>query len=115
MTVAPCEHIFNAVKIDEAAARLEALGNPTRLKIYRALVRAGELGQAVGKLQARLGIPASTLSHHLKTLLIVGLITQQRDASTLICRANYPVMKGLIGFLTEECCIEEKSSRSDAA
>jgi DNA-binding transcriptional ArsR family regulator len=115
LTVAPCEHIFNAVKIDEAAARLEALGNPTRLKIYRALVRAGELGQAVGKLQARLGIPASTLSHHLKTLLIVGLITQQRDATTLICRANYPVMKGLIGFLTEECCIEEKSSRSDAA
>jgi hypothetical protein len=45
----------------------------------------------------------------------VGLITQQRDATTLICRANYPVMKGLIGFLTEECCIEEKSSRSDAA
>ena len=115
MTIAPCEHIFNAVKIDEAAARLEALGNPTRLKIYRALVRAGELGQAVGKLQARLGIPASTLSHHLKTLLIVGLITQQRDATTLICRANYPVMKGLIGFLTEECCIEEKSCRSDAA
>jgi ArsR family transcriptional regulator len=103
------------MKIDEAAARLEALGNPTRLKIYRVLVRAGEPGLPVGKLQARLGIPASTLSHHLKTLLIVGLITQERDATTLICRANYPVMEGLIGFLTEECCAEEKLSRSDAA
>ena len=43
------------------------------------------------------------------------VITQQRDATTLICRANYPVMEGLIGFLTEECCAEEKSCRSDAA
>ena len=115
MTIALCDDTVQIMKIDEAAARLEALGNPTRLRIYRALVRAGEPGQPVGKLQARLGIPASTLSHHLKTLLIVGLITQQRDATTLICRANYPVMDGLIGFLTEECCVEEKSSRSDAA
>jgi DNA-binding transcriptional ArsR family regulator len=103
------------MKIDEAAARLEALGNPTRLRIYRVLVRAGEPGQSVGKLQARLGTPASTLSHHLKTLLIVGLITQERDGTTLICRANYPVMEGLIDFLTAECCAEEKSTRSDAA
>ena len=63
------------MKIDEAASRLEALGNPTRLSIYRMLVRAGDPGLAVGKLQSRLSIPASTLSHHLKTLLIVGLIT----------------------------------------
>ena len=58
------------MKIDEAAARLEALGNPTRLKIYRTLVRAGEPGLPVGKLQVRLAIPASTLSHHLKTLML---------------------------------------------
>ena len=45
------------MKIDEAAARLEALGNPTRLKIYRMLVRAGDPGLAVGKLQSRLSIP----------------------------------------------------------
>jgi ArsR family transcriptional regulator, arsenate/arsenite/antimonite-responsive transcriptional repressor len=115
LTLARCGYILNAMKIDEAAARLEALGNPTRLKIYRALVRAGQLGQPVGKLQARLGIPASTLSHHLKSLIIVGLITQERDATTLICRANYPVMDGLIGFLTEECCAEERSCRSHAA
>ena len=67
------------MKIDEAAARLEALGNPTRLKIYRMLVRAGDPGLSVGKLQTRLSIPASTLSHHLKTLIIVGLVTQERD------------------------------------
>ncbi len=94
------------MKIDDAAARLEALGNPTRLRIYRTLVKAGEPGLAVGKLQSRLSIPASTLSHHIKTLLIVGLVTQQRDATTLICRANYQVMRGLLDFLVAECCTE---------
>ena len=51
-------------------------------------------------------IPGSTLSHHLKTLIIVGLVTQERDATTLICRANYPVMRGLVDFLVAECCTE---------
>ena len=94
------------MKIDEAAARLEALGNPTRLKIYRMLVRAGDPGLPVGKLQSRLSIPPSTLSHHLKTLIIVGLVSQEREATTLICRANYPVMRGLVEFLVAECCTE---------
>jgi ArsR family transcriptional regulator len=94
------------MKIEDAAARLEALGNPTRLRIYRMLVKAGDAGVPVGKLQGRIGIPASTLSHHLKTLLIVGLITQERDATTLLCRANYGVMRGLVEFLVDECCTE---------
>ena len=60
------------MKLDDAAARLEALGNPTRLKIYRALVRAGEAGMPVGKLQDRLKVAPSTLSHHIKSLVAVG-------------------------------------------
>ena len=71
------------MKLDDAAAHLEALGNPTRLKIYRALVRAGETGMPVGKLQDRLKIAPSTLSHHIKTLVTVGLIAQVREATTL--------------------------------
>jgi DNA-binding transcriptional ArsR family regulator len=70
------------------------------------LVKAGGPGLPVGKLQSRLGVPASTLSHHLKTLLIVGLITQDRDATTLYCKANYTVMRGLVGFLVDKCCTE---------
>lgn len=93
------------MKIDDAAARLEALGNPTRLRVYRSLVKAGDKGLAVGKLQTKLDIAASTLSHHLKTMLIVGLISQEREATTLICRANYDVMRDLVGFLLEECCV----------
>lgn len=92
--------------IDDAAARLEALGNPTRLRIYRALVRAGDAGTSVGRLQEQLKVAPSTLSHHLKALVIVDLIAQERRGTTLICRANYEVMRGLIGFLAAECCVD---------
>ena len=92
------------MKIDDVAARLEALGSPTRLRIYRALVRAGEAGISVGKLQSKLELAGSTLSYHLKGLMTVGLIIQERQATTLICRANYEIMHGIVGFLVDECC-----------
>ncbi len=95
------------MKIDDAAARLEALGNPTRLRIFRTLVRAGDSGLAVGKLQIKLDLAASTLSHHLKSLLIVGLIRQERQSTTLICKANYDVMRDLVDFMVAECCVDD--------
>jgi ArsR family transcriptional regulator, arsenate/arsenite/antimonite-responsive transcriptional repressor len=94
------------MKIDDAAAYLEALGNPTRLRVYRLLVRAGDPGMSVGTLQERLDFAASTLSHHLKALVTVGLVTQERESTTLICRANYAVMHALIGYLVDECCAD---------
>ena len=94
------------MKVEQAARQLEALGNPTRLQVYRALVRAGDPGLPVGRLQKKLGIAASTLSHHLRRLLLTGLITQQRQMTTLICRANYPAMTALVGYLVDECCVE---------
>jgi DNA-binding transcriptional ArsR family regulator len=94
------------MNVEQAAKQLEALGNVTRLQVYRTLVRAGEAGLPVGQIQDRLGIPPSTLSHHLQRLLLTGLVTQERQATTLICRANYPAMNGLIGFLADECCAD---------
>jgi ArsR family transcriptional regulator, arsenate/arsenite/antimonite-responsive transcriptional repressor len=94
------------MKLETAALQLEALGNPTRLKLYRALVRAGEEGLPVGRVQDKLGLPASTLSHHLKRLVDTGLVTQERQATTLICRARYPAMQALIGYLADECCAD---------
>lgn len=92
--------------LDDAAALLEALGNPTRLRIYRTLVRAGEEGLPVGKLQDKLDIAASTLSHHVKALVSVGLVSQTREGTTLLCKTNYPNMRGLIEFMVEKCCTE---------
>ncbi|MDX2204139.1 MAG: metalloregulator ArsR/SmtB family transcription factor [Hyphomicrobiaceae bacterium] len=94
------------MKLDDAAVRLEALGNPTRLRIFRALVRAGAAGLSVGKLQAELDVAPSTLSHHLKAMMIVGLVSQERQSTTLVCRASYDVMEALVAFLADECCKE---------
>ena len=97
------------MNVEQAAKQLESLGNPTRLRIYRVLVRAGDAGLPVGRLQERIGIAASTLSHHLHRLIMTGLVQQERQATTLICRANYRAMDGLLGFLTEECCADAAS------
>lgn len=95
------------MNIETAASQLEALGNATRLTIYRTLVRAGGNGLPVGKLQLKLDIAASTLSHHIKKLVEVNLVSQERQATTLICRANYASMNGLVGYLADECCLDE--------
>lgn len=98
------------MNLEQAAHQLESIGSPTRLAIYRTLVRAGYAGLPVGHLQERLGIAASTLSHHLRRLIDAGLVTQERHATTLICRAHYPTMNALIGYLADECCADEGCS-----
>jgi DNA-binding transcriptional ArsR family regulator len=106
---------YAVMKIDDAATRLEALGNETRLKIYRTLVRAGNAGLPVGRLQEKLKVAPSTLSHHVKTLVTVGLITQVREATTLVCHANYDVMRGLVDFLVAECCADAECKETKTA
>src|SRR5690349_6269027 len=101
------------MNIEQAARQLEALGSPTRLQIYRALVRAGQGGLPVGRLQEKIGIAASTLSHHLHRLILTGLVTQERQATTLICRAHYPAMSSLVGFLVDECCVDAPSAAGE--
>lgn len=94
------------MNLDNAALSLESLGNPTRLSVYRTLVRAGPDGLPVGQLQARLGIPASTLSHHIAHLMRNNLVSQRREGRVLRCTANYAAMNALLDFLTRECCQE---------
>ncbi len=94
------------MKLEQAAKQLEALGNPTRLKVYRTLVRAGPNGLPVSRVQEKLKIPASTLSHHLHRLILTGLVTQERQATTLICRPNCDGLEALLTFLVEECCAD---------
>jgi DNA-binding transcriptional ArsR family regulator len=60
----------------------------------------------MGQVQERIGIPASTLSHHVRALIAVDLVRQERAGTTLICRTNYAVMRGLLDYLAEECCAD---------
>lgn len=94
------------MKLEDAAKQLNALGNPTRLQVCRMLVRAGDTGLSVRQLGERLHIAASTLSHHLDRLICTGLVTQERRAMTLICRANFRVIDSLLGYLIDECCAD---------
>ena len=99
------------MNIELASDQLKALGNRSRLLVYRTLVRAGVEGLPVGGLQERVGIAPSTLTHHLRQLIAAGLVTQERHGTVLICRANYAAMNGLIGFLVDECCADSAPVR----
>ena len=92
---------------DNAAALLNQLGNQTRLKIVRELVRAGKTGLAVGEIQKKLGTPNSTLSHHINHLRGVGLIRQTRESTVLRCFIEFDKIEAIVTFLTQECCAAE--------
>ncbi len=90
--------------LNDAAACLEALGSPHRLEIFKLLVESGPAGLPVGKIQTALGLPASTLSHHLSRLVGRGLVHQTRESRNLICCCDYERMDAVLGYLTENCC-----------
>jgi len=92
---------------ETAAKRLAELGHVTRLSIFRYLVKVGSEGAPVGRIQERLGVPGSTLSHHINRLVSVGLIRQVRESRTLYCVPQFEALKELIEFLLSECCTGE--------
>lgn len=93
-----------ARKLEDSAAQLAALGHPVRLGVLRAVVKGPKEGTPAGDLQARLGIPASTLSHHLATLNGAGLVTSERQGTFLLYRAEFKALRALTDFLWEDCC-----------
>lgn len=83
---------------------LAALAHPLRLRVFRALVVAGPEGLTPGVMQEGLGVPATTLSFHLKELATAGLVTQERASRFLVYRAAFDRMNAVLGYLTENCC-----------
>ena len=104
-----------AIEIQSAAAILAELGNETRLAIVRNLVRAGGDGLMVGEIQRAAGIPGSTLTHHLRRLCQVGLVSQTRRGSALWCRADTELVHSLAHYLIEECCANVGRRREEDA
>lgn len=96
------------MEIEMVAKALKELGHVTRLKIFKAVVRAGKVGIAVGVVQTQLNIPGSTLSHHISSLMGAGLLSQRREGRTLYCVADYEKLTAVIGFVQDECCVDEK-------
>ncbi len=83
---------------------LTALSQAHRLRVFRALVVAGQAGLTPGQIADAQQIPAATLSFHLKELVQAGLLTQERQGRSLIYRADFAQMNALLAFLTENCC-----------
>ncbi len=88
----------------DAVRCLAALAQPLRLRLFRALVVVGQPGLTPGTMAEALGIPAATLSFHLKELMNAGLVTQERASRHLIYRAAYDRMNAVLGYLGENCC-----------
>jgi ArsR family transcriptional regulator len=90
--------------ITRSAQRFAALGAEPRLQILRLLLAAHPAGMVVGEVQEEMGIPASTLSHHLEKLKQVGLVTVRREGTYLWYAADTDALRELLNFLYEECC-----------
>jgi ArsR family transcriptional regulator, arsenate/arsenite/antimonite-responsive transcriptional repressor len=92
------------MQINKTAEGFSALGNETRLGIFRLLVQAGEAGLSTGRIASEIDIPLSTLAHHLDALTRARLVNQRKTGREVTNTANYPVMQDLIDYLTQNCC-----------
>lgn len=93
-----------ATKVERHAEQLGALGHVARLSILRYVVQGDPEGTPAGEIQAKLEIPASTLSHHLERLASAGLLKSRRDGTFIFYRADYEQLRLLTDYLWEDCC-----------
>src|SRR6185312_16042689 len=80
------------------------LASEARLAVFRLLVKRGPEGYTPSELSDRLGVPAPTLSFHLKELAHAELVVSRREGRNLYYSPNFERMRALIVFLTENCC-----------
>ena len=86
-----------------------AMGAEPRLRIMQLLLTAHPQGLVVGDIQDELGIPASTLSHHLDKLKNEELVNVRREGTFLWYTANREALQELLNFLYAECCTRNKA------
>jgi ArsR family transcriptional regulator, arsenate/arsenite/antimonite-responsive transcriptional repressor len=90
-----------------------AMGTEARLRIIRLLLSAHPDGMIAGEIQAQLGIPSSTLSHHLDKLKNEELVTVQREGTFLRYAANTEALQQVLSFLYSECCTRNKAIKPE--
>jgi len=95
----------------DAITALAALAQENRLDVFRLLVQAGLDGLPAGEVARLLAIAPNTLTFHLDRLRQAGLISVRRDGRSMIYTARYETMRGLLAYLSENCC-EGASAKS---
>jgi DNA-binding transcriptional ArsR family regulator len=104
----------SADQIARYADMFTAMGTEPRLRIMRLLLSAHPDGLVVGDIQSELGIPNSTLSHHLEKLKNEDLVKVRRESTFLWYTANTPALEELLGFLYAECCTRNQAVNPQA-
>jgi ArsR family transcriptional regulator len=103
-----------AEQIARYADMFAAMGNDARLRIMRLLLSAHPQGLVAGEIQAELGIPASTLSHHLDKLRSEELVAVRREGTHLWYTASTEALREVLAFLHAECCTRNKAIRPES-
>lgn len=91
-------------RIEGHVKQLKSLGHAIRLSIVRIVVQGPVEGMPVGEIQARLGIPGSTLSHHLAELTRAGMLRSTRLGTTIRYAADFEALRDLTNYLWKGCC-----------
>ena len=92
------------MKNTNAVQAFLALGQESRLNIFRLIVQRGDEGLTPGQIIEKLGIPNATLSFHLKELAQADLLIVERQSRHLIYRPNARLVQDLSEFLLDNCC-----------
>ena len=98
-------------QVTRFADMFSAMGTEPRLRVMQLLLSAHPGGLVVNEIQAELGIPGSTLSHHLDKLRNEGLIDVRRESTFLRYTANTEALQELLQFLYAECCTRNQAVR----
>lgn len=101
--------MINSDQVTRYADMFSAMGTEARLRIMQLLLSAHPEGLVAGEIQSELGIPASTLSHHLDKLKSEGLVKVRRESTFLWYTASTDALQELLGFLYAECCTRNKA------
>jgi ArsR family transcriptional regulator len=104
----------SAEQVAKYAEMFTAMGTEPRLRIMQLLLSAHPEGLVVGEIQTELGIPNSTLSHHLEKLKNEELVKVRRESTFLWYTANTEALEELLGFLYAECCTRNKAVKPES-
>ncbi len=87
-----------------ALTAFSALGQATRLAVFRLLVKAGPAGMAAGEIGVALDVRQNTLSQNLTLLVAAGLVRRERQGRSIRYFSDMDGVRGLLAFLLEDCC-----------
>jgi len=105
--------VVSSEQVTKYADMFSAMGTEARLRIMQLLLTAHPEGLVVGEIQEELGIPGSTLSHHLDKLRNEDLVRVQRESTFLRYTANAEALSELLQFLYAECCTRNRAVRGE--